>query len=176
MDLEILRLLADHAKDDTLGVKAKLDGLTLDEETDEKPETVFIADETRDRCALLLEEPPEIPALYFRLEGLYGLKGDTLASSLVRDTEGAGIPIGIRWIDQQGDQLKARQARSYGIRALLQSLEELAVLQGQTSERNGIEVISMQSITVGPWNEKIGNYVSTAAVLVTFQVRENTPI
>jgi len=175
MDLEILRLLADHCADDTLGVAAKLNAMTLDDVADEKPDAVFIADETRDRCALLLEEPPSIPALYFRLEGLYGMKGEALASSVLRDTEEAGIPIGIRWIDQQGDQLKARQARSYGIRALLQSLEELAVLQGTASQRNGVDLVSMQAITVGPWAEKIGNYTSTAAVLVTFQARENNP-
>lgn len=175
MDMELIRLIADHLKDDALGVNAQLESLDLDDDDDYRPQEVGIFDETRDRCAREKDTPNTVPALYVHLEGIYGMKGDTIASNVARDSEAGGIPIGLRWIDRDADTVRGFQGRSYGVRAVLKSLERLATLQGETSQRNNVELISIQSITVGPWREKIGNFEASTAILVVCQARDNKP-
>lgn len=170
MILETVRAVADWLEDGTYGVTARLASLTYDGGDAAPSGTLVVIDETRDNDASV-DRPP---AGHF----LKVVAGEvrTLAGEAATYSHGAQVPLEItiqRQATAPKDLVRDLYNTQRAVLACVESLFNPAIAAAAAAcTRNGVQLQVITALSAARVAPTIEDYVGSAAVYVTVQVRD----
>jgi hypothetical protein len=143
--------------------------------------TIAVFDDTRHLFVINREEPPVWPAIYVMSQGKISMQGMAWPNGFIRQTMlGTGVELAIRYITNQGDWLLAKQQGEYTLRAVVRSLQILALdaPAGDAARlRNGIRLVLIEnSLDYYPVIEAVGNGWAAGGVVSRWMVRDQNAL
>jgi hypothetical protein len=170
MQLEVVRMVADALKSSAYGVNKKLLTVPRDLTDPMPPPVALIADEVRDLVAANFVTPPQTPAIYVSVDEMFEAD-DTIQTVAHRDS--SLMIVILRYFHGEVDTPKAVRDAMYTMRAAAQAISAWMVDTTITREENGVQILGMPEIQYGLHRDAVGNTLTTAALGLRLQVRDN---
>ena len=172
MIIETVRYVAGILADGTIGVDAKIDAIGLDG-TDTRPaDLASIKNEFDDGIVARRHIPSDetTPMLMVFQPREVELTG--WVTTEVMDV--LDLPVAITVVVQDADPEDANVASAYYVRAIMQSLNDRTITDGQRT-RNNVQILNHRNVVfINPFIP-IGSAIMTRGVLLGFQTRDLTP-
>lgn len=168
MILEGIRITADALADDVIGVNARIDKLKQDDGDPKPPDVLKVWDTTRHPQAVTGQVGPE-PCLIVSQERPVVVDGER--GTIYRDAD--DLAIAIRYATGKADVAVAMRDGLYTLRAILESIEELAKNENVAKRtRNSVCLDVIQRLVYGQLLEEMTDGRVTAAVIVGWHARD----
>lgn len=171
MMLELGRCVVAWLSDATYGVNALLAAGTVPRDAgDALPVVATITDEFSDKRAAVGRMPEDLPALVVDV-----VTTRVIENGVVSDQGDGTVIARVRYADKQSDAAVAKEAGSYVMRAVAQSLRVLNRNQWTPARtRNGIvfRPSANGAIEVRPYAEMVEDVLVTGVCLVTYDLRD----